>query len=219
MILHLPPGSPPALQAAADVILALHVGGGCVGIIAGTAALLLRKGGRWHKLAGNVFFAAILTMASIGAVVSPLLPAPSNSVGGIFAFYLVLTGWLTVKRNPDTVGLTEVGAFFVALGAAAGGVFFGMQAINSPTGPGRRAPAGAVVRPRRIRAARRVPRRASDLARRRFRSFAPCPALCGACARRPVRRRRVSLLGQPKVFPHFWRCYRSCSCRRSSSWE
>ncbi len=204
MILHLPPGSPPALQAAADVILALHVGGGCVGIIAGTAALLLRKGGRWHKLAGNVFFAAILTMASIGAVVSPLLPAPSNSVGGIFAFYLVLTGWLTVKRNPDTVGLTEVGAFFIALGAAAGGVFFGMEAINSPTGLVDGLPPepsfalaafallGALLDVRVIwRGGVSGP---SRLARHLWRL---CAALFVADA--------SLFLGQPKVFPHFLR--------------
>ena len=134
MILHLPPGTPPMVQAAADVVLALHIGGGCVGIASGSAALLLRKGGQAHRLAGNVFFVAMLVMSVIGAVVSPMLPAPANSVGGLFALYLVLTGWLSVRRPAGVVGLTEVGAFFLAVGTVGGGVYFGMQAVMSPTG-------------------------------------------------------------------------------------
>ncbi len=134
MILHLPPGTPPLVQGAADVVLALHIGGGCVGIAAGSAALLLRKGGGAHRLAGAVFVVAMLVMSVIGAIVSPLLPAPSNSVGGLFALYLVITGWLSVKRPAGVVGLSEVGAFFLAVGTVGGGVYFGMAAVMSPSG-------------------------------------------------------------------------------------
>jgi len=134
VILHLPPGTPAVVRAAADLVLVLHIGGGCVGILSGSAALLLRKGARWHRLAGNVFFVSMLTMSAIGAIVSPLLPAPSNSVGGVFAFYLVLTGWMAVRRKTVGIGGFEIGALFIALAAVAGGVFFGLQAVNSPTG-------------------------------------------------------------------------------------
>jgi uncharacterized membrane protein len=134
MILHLPPDSSPLVRAAADLVLVLHIGGGCVGIAAGTAALLLPKGAFWHRLAGNVFFVSMLVMAGIGAVVSPMLPAPSNSVGGVFALYLVLTGWLAARRKAGNIGGFEFGALFLALGTVAGGLYFGMQAVNSPTG-------------------------------------------------------------------------------------
>ncbi len=134
MILHPPAGSSLLVRGAADVVLALHIGGGCLGIASGAGALLLRKGGRAHRLAGNVFFASMLIMAVIGAVVSPMIHQPGNSMGGVFAFYLVVSGWLTVKRRPDVVGLMEVGAFFLPVAVAIAGLVFGLAAMNSPTG-------------------------------------------------------------------------------------
>ena len=37
-------------------ILVFHICGGVVGVLAGTAAMSFRKGSRWHRIAGNVFF-------------------------------------------------------------------------------------------------------------------------------------------------------------------
>ena len=74
MILQVAAGSPWWLFAAANLILFLHIAGGTLGIISGSVALLSRKGGRMHRLAGTVFLVSMLTMATIGAAASPFLP-------------------------------------------------------------------------------------------------------------------------------------------------
>ena len=118
--------SPWLVHAGAATILFLHIGGGSVAIVAGAMALAFRKGGRAHRLAGNVFFGSMLVMASIGALVSPFLltaqgePKLTDSAVGFFTCYLVVTSWLTVRRKAGTIGRSEVAAFlFASLLAAA----------------------------------------------------------------------------------------------------
>jgi hypothetical protein len=112
--------SPWLIRAGAATILFLHIAGGSVAIVSGTMALGLRKGGRAHVAAGNVFFVSMLAMASIGALVSPFLltvegkPKLFDSAAGFFTFYLVVTGWLTVRRKAGTTGRAEMAAFLFA---------------------------------------------------------------------------------------------------------
>jgi hypothetical protein len=145
LILQVSPGSSPLVRAAADALLILHISGATLGLLSGTVALSVRKGGRLHRLAGNVFFVSMLTMTAIGAAVAPFLPQPQrgSSIGGIITFYLVATAWATVRRKEGTVGRFEIGAMFVALGAAIADVTLGMQAAGSATGMLEGAPAPA----------------------------------------------------------------------------
>ena len=134
MILHVPPGSPLLVRAAADAILALHVGGGVVGVLSGGVAMAARKGGDLHRMAGQVFFVSMLIMSGVGAIVSPFLPNWSNVVAGLFVFYLVATAWITVRRPGGSVGALEIGGFVFACGAMATGVVLGLVAAVSPKG-------------------------------------------------------------------------------------
>jgi hypothetical protein len=138
--LQAPPGSPWWLQAGAAALLFAHIAGGSLALIAGAAALALRKGSPRHALAGTLFFGAMLTMAAIGAAVSPLLPAVGgdrrwfDSLGGIFALYLVATGWATVRRKAGTTGAFEIAAALFAALAAAGAAGLAMAAAQRPGG-------------------------------------------------------------------------------------
>ena len=80
-------------------ILLVHIAGGTVGLLAGTAAMLFRKGSPRHALAGRVFVVAMLTMASFAVYLAVVRHQPSNLGGGIFTFYLILTAWLTARRR------------------------------------------------------------------------------------------------------------------------
>jgi len=128
------PDAPAWVHAVANTVLYLHIGGGGVGLLSGATALTFRKGERLHRMAGTVFFIAILTMSGIAAPVAVLMGDRVNVVAGIFTFYLVLTAWATVRRKERSIGRFEVGAFFVALCIAAVGVTFILQAAASPTG-------------------------------------------------------------------------------------
>lgn len=80
-------------------ILLVHICGGTVGLLFGTAAMSFRKGSARHVFAGKIFVASMLTMAA-GAVYLAIVRHQSNNIGGgIFTFYLIGTAWLTARHK------------------------------------------------------------------------------------------------------------------------
>jgi hypothetical protein len=136
MILHVSAGSSWWVRAAAESVLILHISAAGIGLLSGAAALVFRKGGRLHRIAGNVFFVSILTMSAIGACVAPFLPQPQwgSVVAGTLTFYLVATSWVTIRRKEGGVGLFESGAFLVGFATAVAGVIFGLHSASGPKG-------------------------------------------------------------------------------------
>jgi hypothetical protein len=128
------------VQAAAATILFAHIAGGTVGIVSGATALAVRKGRRLHTLAGNTFFISMIVMTSIGGLVAPFLisrqgdPKLFDSIAGFLTCYLVVTGWMTVRRKAGTIGRAEVAAFVFAALLAAAAVLLGSKAASSATG-------------------------------------------------------------------------------------
>lgn len=134
MTLEIDPAAPMWVRLAADSLLYLHIGGGALGLVSGTAALVFRKGGRTHRRAGAVFTVAMLTMAGIGAAVAPFLPERASVLGGLMAFYLVTTGWMTMRRPAGTIGRVEIVGAGAAVGLLAFTAVLGWMAASSPTG-------------------------------------------------------------------------------------
>jgi hypothetical protein len=94
----------------------LHVGGGFIGLASGAVASFARKGGYVHRKAGTVFVVSTLVMATFAAYLAVAVPDQiTNLFIGTFAFYLVTTAWMTVRRKEGTTGLFEKTALFVAL--------------------------------------------------------------------------------------------------------
>ncbi|HEY3950813.1 hypothetical protein [Phenylobacterium sp.] len=132
MILHVDPSAPAAVRLLADAALALHISGGAAGLAAGTLALAARKGGRRHRLAGDVFLFAMLTMAGVGAVVAPMIGDVGSSFGGAITFYLVLTGWMAGRRTQVKGGGFEVAGVAGLAVAMAVVSYLGRKALMSP---------------------------------------------------------------------------------------
>lgn len=87
---------------------ALHIIGGTAALLAGTVALLTAKGARPHRVAGTVFFASMLVMAACADYLAVLIPDQIvNLFIGSFAIYLIVTAWMTVRREQGTIGLIE----------------------------------------------------------------------------------------------------------------
>jgi hypothetical protein len=80
-------------------ILIVHILGGTVGLVSGTAAMIFRKGSPRHVLAGKVFVASMLTMGAFAAYLAVVRNQPNNIGGGILTVYLVGTAWLTARRR------------------------------------------------------------------------------------------------------------------------
>ena len=134
MILQLGADAPLILRAAAVAALVLHVSGGAMGIASGWTAILAAKGQRLHRVAGTVFFVAMLTMAGVAAIVAPLLPdSPlTNTTAAVFTFYLVATAWAAVRRPAGEVGRFERIAVAAPIGIVV--MAAGLTVINDPRG-------------------------------------------------------------------------------------
>lgn len=117
----------------AILALILHVGAGCIAIVAGAAALSVRKGERLHRKFGTMFFIAMLVMAAFATLLS-VLRQPATIIGSIFALYLVATAWATVRRTEGTTGRFEIFALLVVAGCAIGELALGLIASRNPNG-------------------------------------------------------------------------------------
>lgn len=96
--------------------LVLHIGAGTLGLVSGTVAAFARKGGRLHRAAGNVFFGSMLAMAAFACWLAVAIPNQIVNVFiATFAFYLVATGWMTIRRKEGAIGYSEKFALVVAI--------------------------------------------------------------------------------------------------------
>jgi uncharacterized membrane protein len=134
MIIQLAPTAPLLIRAAAAAGLILHISGASTGLIAGSVALLARKGGRIHRVAGTVFFVAMLAMGSAAAVTAPFLPDRFSALMGLFVVYLTATAWLVVQRKPGQIGRFERWAVVLPVFVALGDFAFAWIGRSQPRG-------------------------------------------------------------------------------------
>ena len=123
-------------------LLPVHVAGGIVGMLSGTAALIFRKGGRWHVLAGKVFVASMLIMSAFAVYLAVLKHQPGNIGGGILTFYLILTAWLTARRRDGQTSVYDWGLLLIPLALGALTWMGGLQKMRSPVPPEDGVPTG-----------------------------------------------------------------------------
>ena len=130
------PDAPAWARLGAAALLYLHIGGGTVGMVSGVVVLSARKGGRLHRTAGKVFFAAMLVTYAIGAGVAPFLTEGQrpNFIAGVMALSLLISGWMAARRPEVTAGPPRIGGLAVALIITAAGVYFMHLGALSPTG-------------------------------------------------------------------------------------
>jgi uncharacterized membrane protein len=134
MIIQLAPHAPMLVRAAAGAGLVLHIAGASTGLAAGSVSLLAPKGGRIHRVAGTVFFVAMLAMGASAAATAPFLPDRVSTLMGLFVVYLTATAWLVVQRKPGEVGRVEKGMLVLPLLIAAGAFSFAWAGLSAPKG-------------------------------------------------------------------------------------
>jgi hypothetical protein len=115
-------------------LLIFHICGGIVGLLSGAVAMSFRKGSKRHAIAGNIFVAAMMGMASAGVLLAGMKAQPGNILGGLVTCYLVATAWRTVRRREGAPGMFDWGALLVVVALCAVEITFGTQAALSPTG-------------------------------------------------------------------------------------
>jgi hypothetical protein len=88
-------------------LLILHIFGGSVGLVAGTVAISVRKGGRWHRTAGQIFVGGMLCLAATGAVIAYTRSEPPNIVAGLMTVYMITTAWMTGRHKDGRSGIFD----------------------------------------------------------------------------------------------------------------
>ncbi|MGH6888861.1 MAG: hypothetical protein ACREHF_06660 [Rhizomicrobium sp.] len=112
----------------------LHIGGGTLGLVSGTFAVVARKGGSLHRGAGTVFFVSMLVMATLAISLAVAIPgATVNLFIGTLVFYLVATALITVRRKPGIVGISEKVALSVILCLCAPFIVLSFQPATGST--------------------------------------------------------------------------------------
>lgn len=110
-----------------SVALFLHIAGGSLGLASGFTAVLARKGDTVHRVAGTLFFVAMLVMGTFAAVVAALRDQTGNFVGGVSTVYFVATAWMTVRRPEGVSGRFELFAFLAGATIASLSIWKGLQ--------------------------------------------------------------------------------------------
>lgn len=123
-------------------ILAIHIGGGILGLTSGTAAMSFCKGSPRHVLAGKIFVFSMLTMALGAICLATLKHQPGNVGGGIFTFYLILTAWLTARRAEGQISTFDWLAVLIPLLLCIVTYISGVEKLRSPLAPSDGVPAG-----------------------------------------------------------------------------
>lgn len=103
-------------QAAILLTFVLHILSGAIALVSGVLALCVRKGGRLHRVSGDVFVVSMLVMAIFAGVLGAIRPGQTiNIFIAGFTLYLVVTAWLTTRRKAKVAGAPEIIALLVAL--------------------------------------------------------------------------------------------------------
>src|SRR6266478_7039875 len=113
-------------------ILVVHICGGTLGLLSGTAAMSFRKGSPRHVLAGKVFVASMLTMAVFAVYLAITRHQPNNIGGGILTFDLIGTAWLTARRRDGETSRLDWVALLIPLTLGILGWMNGVQVVRSP---------------------------------------------------------------------------------------
>jgi uncharacterized membrane protein len=121
-------------ELATTLIFALHILSGAAAMVAGVLALCVRKGGRVHRLSGDVFVVAMLLMAISAGVLGAVRPGQTINIfiAGL-TLYLVATAWLTARRREKVAGAPEIIALIVSLLLCAPFALIDFQIVSGVT--------------------------------------------------------------------------------------
>jgi len=111
-------------------ILLVHICGGTLGLLSGTAAMSFRKGSLRHVLAGKVFVVSMLTLAAAAVYLAILKHQTPNVVGGLLTFYLITTAWLNARRRDGETSRFDWVALLIPLAIGIFNWVYGLKVLR-----------------------------------------------------------------------------------------
>lgn len=115
-------------------LLTFHIITASVALLAGVAAMSLRKGSTGHRTGGTIFVIAMICMTTSAIPLGLLKTQTLNSLVGALTCYLVVSGWVASRQSRfQHVQIANAALGIVALVIGALMVKFGFEALNSPS--------------------------------------------------------------------------------------
>jgi hypothetical protein len=119
-----------------NILTIVHISGGVVALLAGTAAVVARKGGILHARAGTIFFGSMLLLGISASVLDRLKEVPESGLSGVLVAYFVATSWVAARRRDGSTGRFEKIACAAALATGALMIHGGFTGSTTPVGAG-----------------------------------------------------------------------------------
>ena len=88
-------------------LIYMHAGFGGIALLAGSIAMIAKKGKTWHRASGRIFFYGML-LSGLLALVIAVLPKHENAFLfsiGLFSVYLLLAGYRGLQFTNQSVSL------------------------------------------------------------------------------------------------------------------
>lgn len=116
--------------------LLLHVVGGFAALLAMIVAYAMKKGSRWHKLAGKSYVAAMAVSLVMGLLLSVQNRDLFLGMISIFSAYFVYTGWrLAARKGPEVIVWDKLIVFSLMV-VGIGMVLYGTWMLMGSDGQG-----------------------------------------------------------------------------------
>ena len=119
-----------------NILMAIHIAAGIVALVAGTLAVVGRKGAALHARSGTWFFASMLVLGVTASILEPMKDPPESGLGGVFVCYFVLTSWVAARRRDGVTGKFELVAGMVALLGGSLAIWGAFNGATTPAGSG-----------------------------------------------------------------------------------
>lgn len=111
-------------------LLVLHIAAGTVGIMAGFAAILLKKGQQLHKRIGWTFLLAMLVLGTSGIIIALAKNIPLSMLNGGLVCYLVLSSFITIRAQTSSRSIINRPLFGFGLLLVAGYSYYFYLAVR-----------------------------------------------------------------------------------------
>ncbi len=116
------------------ILLPIHIVAGLIAIGSGFTAAFVVKGMRVHRKSGMIFVYSMLTLSLSGAAIATIRSQPANIVGGLISFYLVITGFLTVRARGEEFPWVDATMTVLGILLAIFSIKLGLTVYHSPSG-------------------------------------------------------------------------------------
>lgn len=116
------------------ILLPIHIVSGLIAIASGFLAAFVVKGMKTHRKSGIVFVYSMCVLALSGAAIATIRSQPANIIGGLISFYLVVTGFLTVRARTEGFPWLDSAVMLLGILVAFLSINLGLTVLHSPTG-------------------------------------------------------------------------------------